>query len=440
MMLSSLFLDFRIAFLSLLEHRRRAFFLGAAVAAVTALLVLLNGLSAGIRSTLVDTATTLSTGHLNVGGFYKVTSGQAGPVVVDYEKVKETVVKVLPELDFTVERGRGWGKIVSDTGAMQAGIGGIDIQREASFKSVLRIKSGNIDDLAQPNTILLFEAQVKKLKVKVGDAITISAQTTRGVANTIDCRVVAVAEDVGLLSQWNVFVSNDSLRTLYQLRPGVTGAIQIHLKPQYQNDLAPLAARLRASLEKAGYRMMAPDPRPFWMKFESVTREDWTGQKLDVTSWEDELSFMMWTLSALNGISAVLMVILVAIVITGIMNTMWIAIRERTREIGTLRAIGMQRGSVVRMFLWESFLLGVFGAIAGAVVGAMTAGVLNSANIHVPLSVQLFLMSDTLKLSVLPKALAGAIALISSVTGLAALYPALRAARLKPVDAMSHFG
>ncbi|HEY5376017.1 MAG TPA: FtsX-like permease family protein [Polyangiaceae bacterium] len=439
-MLSSLFLDFRIAFLSLLEHRRRAFFLGAAVAAVTALLVLLNGLSAGIRSTLVDTATTLSTGHLNVGGFYKVTSGQAGPVVVDYEKVKETVVKVLPELDFTVERGRGWGKIVSDTGAMQAGIGGIDIQREASFKSVLRIKSGNIDDLAQPNTILLFEAQVKKLKVKVGDAITISAQTTRGVANTIDCRVVAVAEDVGLLSQWNVFVSNDSLRTLYQLRPGVTGAIQIHLKPQYQNDLAPLAARLRASLEKAGYRMMAPDPRPFWMKFESVTREDWTGQKLDVTSWEDELSFMMWTLSALNGISAVLMVILVAIVITGIMNTMWIAIRERTREIGTLRAIGMQRGSVVRMFLWESFLLGVFGAIAGAVVGAMTAGVLNSANIHVPLSVQLFLMSDTLKLSVLPKALGGAIALISIVTGLAALYPALRAARLKPVDAMSHFG
>jgi len=440
MNVSSFFLDLRIAWLSLIEHRRRAFFLGAAVAAVTALLVLLNGLSAGIRSTLIDTATTLSTGHLNVGGFYKVTSGQVGPVVVEYEKVRETVLKSLPELDFTVERGRGWGKVVSDTSAVQAGIGGIDIRREGAFKSVLRVKSGNLDELALPNTILLFEAQVKKLKVKVGDAITISAQTTRGVANTIDCRVVAVAEDVGLLSQWNVFVSNDSLRALYQLRPGTTGAIQIHLKPAFQKDLGPLAARLRTSLENAGYRLMAPDPRPFWMKFDTVRREDWTGQKLDVTSWEDELSFMMWTLSALNGISFVLMVILVAIVITGIMNTMWIAIRERTREIGTLRAIGMQRGSVVRMFLWESFLLGVFGAVAGAVVGVMTAGVLNSANIHVPLSVQLFLMSDTLKLSVLPSALGGAIALISVVTALAALYPALRAARLKPVDAMSHFG
>ena len=111
-----------------------------------------------------------------------------------------------------------------------------------------------------PGTILLFDAQAKKLKVKVGDAITISAQTTRGVANTIDCRVVAVAEDVGLLSAWNVFVSNDSLRALYQLRPDVTGAIQIHLKPQYVNDLGPLAARLRGSLERAGYRVMEPDP------------------------------------------------------------------------------------------------------------------------------------------------------------------------------------
>jgi ABC-type lipoprotein release transport system permease subunit len=439
--MSALLLDLRIALYSLFEHGRRTFFLGAAIAAVTALLVLLNGLSAGIRNTLIDTATTLSTGHLNVGGFFKVTSGQSGPVVTEYAKVKDVVVAALPdELLFTVERGRGWGKIVSDTSSQQAGIGGIDIASEGSFRSVLRLQGGNLDELAQPNTILLFDAQAKKLKVQVGDAITISAQTNRGVANTIDCRVVAIAEDVGLLSQWNVFVSNESLRLLYQLRSDVTGAIQIHLKPEYINDLGPLAARLRTSLEQAGYRVMDPDPRPFWMKFESVIREDWTGQKLDVTSWEDELSFMMWTLQALNGLSFVLLVILVAIVITGIMNTMWIAIRERTREIGTLRAIGMQRGSVVRMFLSESFFLGVLGAISGALAGAGIALLLNSAKLHVPISAQLFLMTDTLKLDVAFGALVGSVVLISVVTALAALYPAFRASRLKPVDAMSHFG
>jgi putative ABC transport system permease protein len=438
--MASLLLDIRIAFLSLFEHRRRALFLGIAVTSVTLLFVLLNALSAGIRHTLVDTATTLSTGHLNVGGFFKVTSGQAGPVVTEYEKVREVVRRELPETDFTVERGRGWGKIVSDTASMQAGIAGVDLESEGSLKSVLRIKDGNFDELKLPNTILLFDAQAKKLGLKAGDALTIAAQTTGGVNNTIDCKVVAVAEDIGLLSQWNVFVSNESLRLLYQLRPDVTGAIQIHIKPEYLPQLGALAARLRTSLEKAGYQVMEPDPRPFWMKFETVTREDWTGQKLDVTSWEDELSFMMWTLQALGGLSFVLMVILIAIVVTGIMNTMWIAIRERTREIGTLRAIGMQRGSVVRMFLWESFLLGLLSAILGAVLGQIVSSLLNSAQIHVPLSVQLFLMSDTLTLKVLPSALVGAVLLISVVTGAAAVYPALRASRLKPADAMSHFG
>lgn len=438
--MASFLLDIRIAFLSLFEHRRRALFLGVAVASVTLLFVLLNALSAGIRHTLIDTATTLSTGHLNVGGFFKVTSGQAGPVVTEYEKVRDVVRRELPETEFTVERGRGWGKIVSDTASMQAGIAGVDLENEGSLKSVLRIKDGNFDELKLPNTILLFDAQAKKLGLKAGDALTIAAQTTGGVNNTIDCKVVAVAEDIGLLSQWNVFVSNESLRLLYQLRPDVTGAIQIHIKPEYLPELGTLAARLRTSLEKAGYQVMEPDPRPFWMKFETVTREDWTGQKLDVTSWEDELSFMMWTLQALGGLSFVLMVILIAIVVTGIMNTMWIAIRERTREIGTLRAIGMQRGSVVRMFLWESFLLGLLGAILGAVLGQIVASLLNSAQIHVPLSVQLFLMSDTLTLKVLPSALVGAVLLISIVTGAAAVYPALRASRLKPADAMSHFG
>jgi putative ABC transport system permease protein len=438
--MASLLLDIRIAFLSLFEHRRRALFLGVAVASVTLLFVLLNALSAGIRHTLIDTATTLSTGHLNVGGFFKVTSGQAGPVVTEYEKVREVVRRALPETDFTVERGRGWGKIVSDTASMQAGIAGVDLENEGSLKSVLRIKDGNFDELKAPNTILLFDAQAKKLGLKAGDALTIAAQTTGGVNNTIDCKVVAVAEDIGLLSQWNVFVSNESLRLLYQLRPDVTGAIQIHIKSEFLPQLGALAARLRTSLEQAGYQVMEPDPRPFWMKFETVTREDWTGQKLDVTSWEDELSFMMWTLQALGGLSFVLMVILIAIVVTGIMNTMWIAIRERTREIGTLRAIGMQRGSVVRMFLWESFLLGLLSAILGAVLGQIVSSLLNSAQIHVPLSVQLFLMSDTLTLKVLPSALVGAVLLISFVTGAAAIYPALRASRLKPADAMSHFG
>jgi len=66
-------------------------------------------------------------------------------------------------------------------------------------------------------------------------------------------------------------------------------------------------------------------------------------------------------LQALGGLTFVLITILILIVAVGIMNTMWIAIRERTREIGTLRAIGMQRGAVLWMFLLESLMLGFLG-------------------------------------------------------------------------------
>jgi len=186
--------------------------------------------------------------------------------------------------------------------------------------------------------------------------------------------------------------------------------------------------------------VMPADPRAFWMKFQSVAREDWTGQKLDVTSWEDEISFMTWTLTSLRVLSIVLIVILIAIIIIGIMNTMWIAIRERTREIGTLRAIGMHRLGVLWMFLLESLMLGLFATLTGVAMGAAIAAGVNALHLHVPTGLQFFLMSPYLHISVHGSALFWSVFGITLVTVIAAFYPSLRAARLRPVVAMSHFG
>jgi ABC-type lipoprotein release transport system permease subunit len=438
--MSKLFVDLTIAWRNLVQHHRRTLFLGLAIAAVTALLVLLNGLSTGVRETMIDTATTLSTGHVNVGGFFKVTAGQAAPVVTDYKKVLEVVKKSVPEMAFAVQRGRGWAKVVSDTGSMQLGITGIDIKSEPKFASVLQLVSGKLDDLEQPGTILLFDNQADKLGVKIGDAITISAPTTRGTNNTIDVRVVAIAHSLGLLSTWNAFIPIESLRALYQLNADATGVIQIMLNRKDFDKIPTIAGRLRQVLDQAGYRVMEADPRAFWMKFQSVSREDWTGQKLDVTNWEDEISFMTWTLKALQGLSFVLIVILIAIIVIGIMNTMWIAIRERTREIGTLRAIGMHRREVLWMFLLESIMLGLGATIGGVLAGAAIAAGLNALHVPVPTGLQFFLMSPHLHLSVHGSLLVQSVITITLVTALAALYPSLKAARLQPVVAMSHFG
>jgi ABC-type lipoprotein release transport system permease subunit len=92
------------------------------------------------------------------------------------------------------------------------------------------------------------------------------------------------------------------------------------------------------------------------------------------------------------------------------------------------------------MFLFESFQMGVIGTATGALVGTVLALLVNAAHIKVPLTVQLFLMSDQLHLAVHLGSLVRDAALITAITTLAALYPAYRAARLPPVSAMSHFG
>lgn len=429
---------FLIAFRNLGTHRRRTFLLGGAIAGVTALLVILLGLSNGMRETMLTSATTLMTGHINVAGFYKITAGQSAPVVTAYPKVMDVIRKDVPELDYMVHRGRGWAKVVSESGTVEVGVGGIDVGAEPGFRKVIQVREGSLDALSEPNTLLLFEQQAKKLDVKVGDTVTIAAPTERGTHNTVDVRVVAIAANVGLMSSFNVYVPSNSLRALYQLKEDTTGAIYVYLK-----DLAALPevqARLRKSLAAAGYELMDHDPQAFWMKFDIVNREGWTGQRLDITNWEDEISFIAWTLTALNGLTGVLIFILLVIIGVGIMNTLWIAIRERTREIGTLRAIGMQRSRVVWMFLLEALTLGLLGTLAGAAVGLVVCLAINAGNFNVPEVVAAFIMSETLHLSVSPASVAGAVFFITACTTAISFIPSLLAARLKPVTAMHHIG
>ncbi|QSQ16782.1 ABC transporter permease [Myxococcus landrumensis] len=429
---------FLIAFRNLGTHRRRTLLLGGAIAGVTALLVILMGLSQGMEETMLRSATTLGTGHVNVAGFYKITSGQAAPVVTAYPKILELVRKEVPELDYAVQRGRGWAKLVSEKTSAQVGVGGIDVQDEPGFRQVLQVRSGSMDDLMQPNTVLIFEKQAKRLEVKVGDIVTIAAPTMRGTNNTVDVRVAAIAADVGMMSDFNVYVPSQTLRALYQLRDDSTGAIFLYLKDLKQ--MSQVQAKVRQLLTDAGYIVMDNDPRAFWFKFDVVNREEWTGQKLDITNWEDEMSFITWTLKALNGLTGILTFVLLIIIGVGIMNTLWIAIRERTREIGTLRAIGMQRTRVMVMFLFEAMTLGALGTLAGALIGLVVCVSVDAAHVGVPEAAAMFIMSDRLHLVVNAGSTVGAMVFITGCTTLISLIPSFLAARLKPVTAMHHIG
>lgn len=430
----------RIALLSLWQARHRTGVLAGAIGFVSALLVLMLGVAEGMNRSLIEASTTLMSGHLNVAGFYKVTAGQASPVVTKAKALREVVASVMPEARYIVSRGRGYAKVVSDQGSMFIGIAGVSVEDERGLGAVLKLKEGSLADLSKPNSVVLFEEQASRLEVRVGDAVTMSAPTTRGVNNTVDLTVVGVARSLGMMSQFSCFLNAKALQKLYQLNDDTTGALQIYLPTSDLEEIKRLSGRLRESLEARGYTVMPEDPRAFFFKFENVSREGWTGQRLDLTTWHDEVNFIAWTVDLMSALSFILAVVLLAIVGVGIMIVMWISVRGRTREIGALRAIGMQRTSVLAMFLAEGFLLGLFSTVAGSLVGLALSVWLTRTGVTLPLSVQFVLLSETLVVLPTARWTFISVAFITTVVTVISFGPAFWAARLKPVTALGHAG
>jgi putative ABC transport system permease protein len=267
--------------------------------------------------------------------------------------------------------------------------------------------------------------------------VTITTETQSGATNTADVRVVAVAKDLGLLSSFAVFVPKQVVLDLYRLNDDTTGALWVYLDDIGRAD--EVLGVVRAGLVERGYNVRDHEPLPFFFKFETVRGEDWTGQQIDVTIWRDEVSFLTWILTGFDVLSILLVGILVGIIAVGVMNSMWNAVRERTKEIGTLRAIGMTRFAVLRLFMIEAMLLGLGGSLAGALIAAGVALAVDAAGVPIASeAAQAVLLSDELNLSVGAAWLVVSVVALTSFTTLAAAIPALRAALLRPVVALSH--
>jgi len=115
----------------------------------------------------------------------------------------------------------------------------------------------------------------------------------------------------------------------------------------------------------------------------------------------------------------------------GIMNTMYTSVLERTKEIGTMKAIGATNNQILLLFLFESGLLGLVGGAIGVGIGI---GLAWGAEIIAAQA----LGNDLLKASLNPMIMVGALVFSFVVGAIAGVLPARQAARLKPVDALRY--
>jgi ABC-type antimicrobial peptide transport system permease subunit len=152
----------------------------------------------------------------------------------------------------------------------------------------------------------------------------------------------------------------------------------------------------------------------------------------------DAQSFISGQLAIFNIVGAVLGGIggiSLAVAAVGVINTMVMAILERTREIGVMRAVGARRSAISRLFTFEAALLGFIGGALGVLVGYGLTFVANPL-INKQLQVNNITNSNIITLPVW--LIAAVIASTTLIGMLAGLYPARRAAKLDPVEALRY--
>lgn len=160
------------------------------------------------------------------------------------------------------------------------------------------------------------------------------------------------------------------------------------------------------------------------------------GPEFEVHTWDKIATFVKEALGRQDFIVNLIGVVFMLLMLLGVANTMLMSVLERTREVGTMMAVGVRRQSILAMFVMESLALGLLGGTLGVGVGALVVRIINlkgGITMHPPGSTSTFVILPYLTLPYM----ALIVAVATTGATLFGLYPAWRASKLRPVEALS---
>ena len=249
----------------------------------------------------------------------------------------------------------------------------------------------------------------RSMSVKVGDGLTILAVTADGALNGIDVQIVGIAS-TGFkdLDDRYLRITLPSAQRLLQSDRVTNLVVGLDQTENTDAAAAAIAPRLQGKQ-----------------------------QELTFKKWIELAAYYKQVRTLFSGIFLFLGIIVFFMVLMASVNTLLMSMFERTREIGTMLAMGTPRRWIVALFMVEATVTGILGAAVGVIGGNLLGTALNASGLHLPAppGTSFDMLFNVLHV---PSLMIGSSAMVIVSLALASILPAIRASRLQIAEALAH--
>lgn len=406
---SRFWLEFLNAFRNIVRQHRRSLFGISAVAFGVIALLLTGGFIEWIFWAAREGAIEEGLGHIHImrpgyrengqADLYKYLMSGDLALIAAVEQLPGVRV-VAPRISFNglLSRGETTLSFIGE---------GVNAQKERILSPSLQISAGQDLTPEDDKGILLGRGLAENLGAQVGDQVVLMATTPSGGFNAVEATVR------GLMTTVSKAYDDSALRVPLPLAHKLLRVSGIHLSivvlDRTENTTAMLG-KLRKQHGDSG---------------------------VEFVPWYEMADFYNKMVSLLNKQVLVVELIIAAVIVLGISNTMTMNVLERTAEIGTCLAIGNRRSQILRQFLYEGLTIGLIGGSVGIIAGCLLAMLISTIGIPMPPPPG---MSEGYngEIMLTTQLLVEAFLLAMATTLLASVYPAWKASRMQIVDALRH--
>ena len=335
----------RLALRNAGRQRRRSLLTGIAIAVAVAAMTFFDAYLTGAKDNLVETHIQFNTGHVEVLPREGVGRTQPLPLDKGMTRLNELLADILsvPDVEVAAPRIR-FGVLLDKPGGAVAAQGiAVLPSREKTLYNLDRMLVAGTVPGDSSDGVLLGEILAKELGLKIGDELFVVGMTSYGGLGPGLYHVTGlVRSGIRALDRKTFFVPLPAAQEQLAMEDR---AMQIACRVrQGRQHAEEAAARIQRVLDEAGFSGVAAVP---WNRVGLMGR------------FQGVWRMMFFILAGL----------LMVLALGTVANTVLMAVMERTREIGALRALGFQRGFVVRMIVMETVVIGLLGIVVGLIIG-----------------------------------------------------------------------